>query len=443
MHKIFANLLSKGGERAKNIKKNVVVSLFLKGISILISLIIVPLTLNYLTSYEYGVWLTLSSILIWINYFDIGLGNGLRNKLTEALAKNDLALGRKYISTTFALLSIIVVGIVAIFFSINIFLDWNQILNTVDKPIQDINNIVSIVFCLFCISFVLKIIGIVYIAHQEPMYNDLLSCLGQMLSLLFVYILTKVTDGNLYLVALSFSLSPIVVYLLAYPFTFGVKYKKLKPSLKDIHWKYSKEIGGLGVQFFIIQIACLVLFSTSNIFISQLFSPEDVTPYNIAFKYINIVAMLFTIALSPLWSAITDAYAKKEYLWIKRSVAVMKKIWLFSIFLILILICVSKFVFNFWIGDSVEISYSMLVAMGAYILISMWSQIYASFANGIGHLKVQLILAIVQVISFCIFMTFLPKLLGVEGVAYSLALSFLIAAVGLYLDYRKFVKNTL
>lgn len=45
-------------------------------LSIIISLLLVPVTLNYLNSYEYGVWLTLSSILVWINYFDIGLGNG-------------------------------------------------------------------------------------------------------------------------------------------------------------------------------------------------------------------------------------------------------------------------------------------------------------------------------------------------------------------------------
>ena len=74
-----------------------------KGGTILISLILVPMTLSYLNPYEYGIWLTLSSTLAWIYTFDIGLGNGLRNKLTEALALNDLKLARIYVSTSFVI----------------------------------------------------------------------------------------------------------------------------------------------------------------------------------------------------------------------------------------------------------------------------------------------------------------------------------------------------
>jgi O-antigen/teichoic acid export membrane protein len=58
---------------------NIASSFVIKGASILLSLLLVPLTLDYLNPYEYGIWLTLSSVLMWINYFDIGLGNGLRN----------------------------------------------------------------------------------------------------------------------------------------------------------------------------------------------------------------------------------------------------------------------------------------------------------------------------------------------------------------------------
>ena len=96
-----------GSERTIKAKKNIIASLLVKMLSIIISLLLVPVTLNYLNSYEYGVWLTLSSILVWINYFDIGLGNGLRNRLTEALAIGDYEKGRIYISTTFAILLIL------------------------------------------------------------------------------------------------------------------------------------------------------------------------------------------------------------------------------------------------------------------------------------------------------------------------------------------------
>ena len=81
-------------KRSYEIQKNIVLSFLFKGISIIVSLVIVPLTLNYLNPTEYGVWLTLSSIMTWINLFDIGLGNGLRNKLTEALTLGDIKKGQ-------------------------------------------------------------------------------------------------------------------------------------------------------------------------------------------------------------------------------------------------------------------------------------------------------------------------------------------------------------
>ena len=93
--------------------------MLLKGGSIAISLLLVPLTLSYLNEYEYGVWLTLSSVLSWIYILDIGLGNGLRNKLTEAIALDDLKLAKIYVSTTFYSLTFIVIVIYAVFWGIH------------------------------------------------------------------------------------------------------------------------------------------------------------------------------------------------------------------------------------------------------------------------------------------------------------------------------------
>ena len=99
--------LSSGDERTIKVKKNILASVLIKGVDFLVYLLLVPVTLGYLNQYEYGIWLTLSSILMWINSFDIGLGNGLRNKLSEALAQNDKKLCKSYVSTTLFMLCIL------------------------------------------------------------------------------------------------------------------------------------------------------------------------------------------------------------------------------------------------------------------------------------------------------------------------------------------------
>lgn len=103
---------------------NIASSFVIKGASILLSLLLVPITLDYLNPYEYGIWLTLSSVLMWINYFDIGLGNGLRNKLSEALAVGDDNLARIYVSTSFFILFLIALSIFFIFLLSKDWIDW-------------------------------------------------------------------------------------------------------------------------------------------------------------------------------------------------------------------------------------------------------------------------------------------------------------------------------
>ena len=101
------NFLKKGDARSVVVKRNIVGSFFLKCISILISLQVVPLTINFVNPTQYGIWLTLSSIIAWLSYFDLGFAHGFRNRFAESKAKNDIELAKKYVSTTYAVLFII------------------------------------------------------------------------------------------------------------------------------------------------------------------------------------------------------------------------------------------------------------------------------------------------------------------------------------------------
>ena len=118
------NLINKGHSRSVKAKKNIIASFFIKGISIAISLILVPLTINYINPSRYGIWLTLSSIVGWFSFFDIGLTQGLRNKFAEAKAKGDDNLAQIYVSTTYAILAIIFF-IVCFFFKLIIIIGYH------------------------------------------------------------------------------------------------------------------------------------------------------------------------------------------------------------------------------------------------------------------------------------------------------------------------------
>lgn len=417
-----------GNKRTVLLKKNVIASFVLNGGSILISFVLVPMTLGYLNEYEYGVWLTLNSILSWIYIFDIGLGNGLRNRLTEALARNDFQSAKIYVSTSFFCMSIIAGLIFGIFFLAQHFIDWYGFLNVDPTKVGNLDSVIVIVVATVCLTFVFKLIGSIYMAHQLPAVNNLLTFLGSLVSLIVIAILKQTTDGSLKEVAITFTASAALIYILAYPLTFK-KYKTISPSFNAIKLSHFKSLATLGINFMLIQIAVLVIFMTSNVIISRLFGPEEVTPYNIAFKLFSAFNMAFTILLSPLWSAVTDAYTRGDYNWIRHSMQKMKKIWILMTIAMIITVMLAKYLYNLWVGDEVVIPLQLSAWMAVYIALSSLSNLYANIINGFGKLKLQLISALIQGIVYIPLAVWCSKLFGVCGILVALSAICLFSSV--------------
>jgi len=434
------NLVSED-KRSSLLIKNIYFSFLIKGFSILISLLIVPLTLNYLSVYEFGVWLTLSSIFTWINFFDIGLGNGLRNRLVESFAEGNTKLGQIYISTTFFILSLILTVVFLLFLAFQPYLNWAKILNADPLKIANLNRVIIISFAFFCINFLLKIIGIIYTAAQKPAINDLITLLGGLLSIIIIFILTKITDGTLLNVAITFSAAPVVVLLIAFPITFFGYFKDFRPKWSAVKLKHAKDLTNLGLQFFILQISGLVIFGTSNIIISRIFGPEEVAPYNIAFRYFGIATMAFNIIIAPMWSASTDAYAKGDLNWIKRSMGAMIKVSLLSTAGVLTLVLLANIVYRLWIGTVVIVPFRLTFWMGAYTIIILWSTCYSTFLSGIGKLKIQLINTFSASCAFIPLALWLSKSMGISGIVIALCITNLSGALLNPIQYYKVISG--
>lgn len=432
----------KGDKRSVLAKKNVLASAFIKGGDTLISLILVPLTLGYLNPYEYGIWLTLSSILTWINSFDIGLGSGLRNKLGIAMAENDREKGRGYVSTTFFMLLFLTTAFFVVFSLLINYLDWYAILNVKTESVENLKEIVLVSFLFFCLSFLFKFIGNVYQALQLPAINNLIGFVAHLLALVLIYILKQTIPGSLFWVAIVYSAVTPVVYLLCYPVTFSKLYPYLAPSYRYFRKEYLKDLFTLSAYFFVLQIMGIVLFSLSNLMISNLFGPDQVTPYNIAYRYFNIVVIFFNLLLAPLWAAATDAYAKNDFMWIRVCRNKMNVLFLAVVFVVATMIAVSNTVYSVWIGEDVRIPFSMSVLIGIYILILLYSLMYSSILNGMGKLRLQSINIVLVGILFVPICYSLSRLYGVLGIVMGMCLIHLTGLILNVIQLHKILSNT-
>lgn len=364
----IGNILNKGHERSIKARKNILASFAIKGGSIAITLILVPLTLHYVDDIRYGIWLTLSSIIGWFSFFDIGFGHGLRNKFAESIAKGEYALARSYVSTTYAVLVIIMGSMMGIFLFVNNFLDWSKILNTPASMVEELSLVAMVVFVFFCIQFVLKLITTVLTANQQPAKASFFNFLGSLFSLVVIFVLTKTTEGNLVYLASALSFTPVLVLTVSSFWFYSTSYKRFSPALRFVNFSLIGNLLNLGLKFFVIQIGILLLFSTQNIIITQLFGPSEVTPYNISYKLFNVVTMGFGIIVTPLWSAFTDAYVRKEFDWIKKTLADMKRIWLLTSIGAVLILILSPFLYDLWVGDKVSIPFALSVAMAINLI---------------------------------------------------------------------------
>jgi O-antigen/teichoic acid export membrane protein len=415
---LFNGLINKGHERSIKAKKQIIYSFVLKGISIIIGLLFVPLLLDYLDNERYGIWLTLSSILGWFEFFDIGLGNGLRNKFTEAVAKDDHELARIYVSTTYAILIIIFTVVLLLFYIVNPFLNWSAILNTSIVPARELSILALIIFTFFVLRFIFKIIGIILMADQRPAENNAIGPIGSIITLIIMLILIKTTkEGSLISLGLLLSGIPVFIFIIVTILLFKGRYKKYKPSVKCINFNLSNELMRLGRRFFIIQISAVIFFSTSNIIIAQFLGPQEVTVYNIAFKYFSIPVMLYSIIMTPIWSAVTDAYIKDDIIWLKNVLNKLNYISVVFVVAILVMLLISGVIYKLWIGDRVAVPFVLSAMMALFAIINVILSPFSQYLNGVGKLKLSTIIVVFQ---SCLFIPlaiiFTKTAMGAAGV---------------------------
>ena len=377
-------------KRSSLLQKNILASFLIKGWSAIIVLLMVPATLHCLGEYKNGIWLTISSILLWIDNMDIGLGNGLRNKIAEYLAHGEQEHTRSLISSTFAMLTCIIIPVLLILLLLINVCDPYLVFNASPSKVTHLEQVLMVTVTLVCTSFIFKLIGNFYMGLQLPAVSNLLVALGQTLALLGTYIVLWSGSHSLMHIALVNTVAPLIVYLLAFPYTFLYKYPHLCPSYRLINLQEAKTVINMGVQFFIMQISGVILFMTSNILISNFFSPEMVTPYQITYRYFSVLLVIFTVVCMPFWNATTDAYQRNDMEWIRKATKKLRLITIGFLFCLVVMILLSDTIYAIWIDRQTVIDIKMSIVMAVYIFILIYSMRYSYFINGIGKLRLQL-----------------------------------------------------
>ena len=426
-----------------NVLKNIGKSTFFKILSIIMSFIIIPYYLKYLSSEKYGIWLIILNLLNWINIFDIGIGNGLKNYLVEAFYSKQNKNYNEYISTAY-IFNTLIISIGFLIISILIIkIDIIRLLK-IEEIITKRNLKILLLITIFfsSINFVLNLVNQLYYSIQKSYIIELKQFLFNLLTLfLIIFPLIQNEKYKLLYVGVSYNLTYIFLNLVL---TFKVfKEKKIKISIKNYKKEKLKEINSIGYKFFIMQIASLILFSTSNFLISNLFSISEVTNYNILFKLYSSIMIGHQIIINTLWPAFAKNYVEKNYTWLKNT---MKKLFILEILICLgvsLLVLMTPIIIKLWLGNNILISLKLRIAMACYIILLTASNNYTAFFCGINKLDMAYKIAILQgIINIPVALLLVKKLnFDIEGIVHSINFSLLIYLIYSIFYYKKIEKK--
>ncbi|SKB26946.1 lipopolysaccharide biosynthesis protein [Macellibacteroides fermentans] len=392
-----------------------------KGTLLLANFVVISITLDLLSTKIYGVWITLYTTISWLSFFDLGLGNGMRNLFAVNRAIGNQEKNKQLVSTSY----IIVLGIALILLIVGLpfvyYADIARFFNISDIAIPDLRCVLSLLVVVTSLQLITKLINSIFLADQKPALSSLIDCSGVVCSLLLLFILKDRLVGSLFNLSLIITLPTFIISFIVTLFAFNKNYRKLKPSLKCFNLKISNKLINLGLRFFLIQLSALIILQGSNIIILKFIGAEEVSVFSLVYKYFNVIVTIFTLVLTPYWSFFTDSYAKNNYNQLKQGFKQLLISWLAISMVGVVMWIALPFSFKIWLNQELDIPAYLPVSLLLFSIFSNLGSVFIYFLNGTSsYLNFQLAIVLAFAALLYPLSAYLLPTYGVLGVVFTM-----------------------
>lgn len=385
----------KSSDDTKSIAINIFGGILVKGGSLFVGLFTTPSYMRYFSENAVlGVWYTMLSVLTWIMYFDMGIGNGLRNKLVVCLAEKDEKKAREYISSSYIFLGFIGLILMLLVIIGQKFVNWNAFFNISPTKIipSELSLAVLIVFSSVVCQIIFRMITSIMYAMQKSFVSNLMTLLTSIIMLVYVLVCNAIgKNNNLIAMSVAYFLAVNVPLLIATIVIFTGPLKSMCPTVKAFSRSAAMETFNIGSKFLILQVLSMFLGGSFVVYlINSLLGADSVVEFNIYQKIYSQFPMIFSILLAPLWSAVTKAMAENKYPWIKKTLYSYFGIILLIGFGQLLLLPIMQTFFNFWLGDqTIPVDYGVMIIFSINTVMIMLYYLFSQISNGLNELSRQ------------------------------------------------------
>lgn len=347
-----------------------------KGSVLLLNAITVPITVRYLGAEQYGLWVTISTTITMLIVLDIGIANTLTNLISEAYASGDHDLAAEYFSTSFFAMILIVAVLWIAGWAVWQHINIGYLLDVHDPVlIPIVSRAVEVAFGLFLIGLPAGLASKAFGGYQELHVANLFTAGGSALGLIAI-IAAVLLKGTLVGLVAAYAGATVAGSLICLAWLVFVAKPWLRPSLRCFRHHHLKRIFHTGGQFFLIQIAGLVVFNSDNIIISHFLTPAEVTPYNVTWKLTTYATALQALSAPALWPAYSEAWTAKHIRWIRQTYRRVRWVTILCMTVACaVLLPFGRTIIQIWAGPAALPSLALLITM------CIWMIIYAVAIN--------------------------------------------------------------
>ena len=417
----------RGRERYRRAGLSGSASLIQKGLNIVISLASVPLTIHYLGSERYGVWLTISSLLVWMSMTDFGLaGNALVNVLSEAHGNDDKRAAQEYTSSAvWALSAVAAVFAVAAIVSFR-YIPWSSVFKVSTVQPRELAFACALTIGFFILGLPLSVQNSIYSAYQDGFLSNAWGIAMNVASLLALVIVTRFHGG---LPQLVLALSGVRTFLACVNvyYIFFKRYRWLSPVPSAVRWHCVHRLFKLGAKYFVTQIGALGIYQSQPMIITQLLGPAKVMVFVVAQKIITLPMDLVYMTTAPFIPAFGEAKARNDWKWIRRA---YRNTTLASVAggipALVVIALLAKPLIRVWAGPAAVPDTSLILSLSLYNVLGVMLMVTGQLLIGVervNELALSITLCALTTIGFGILF---GRWAGLSGIAMAMAVSKLV-----------------
>ncbi len=313
---LIQRLLSSG--RGKSFGLFFLTSLASRGVGIVCQLLQVPIALSVLGPEAFGLWMTLNSVIYLINFADLGVGIGVQNRIAEAFSLEDRREARVLFNSAFAFLSGVALLLALGLIPLSLALDPTPIFGLGDRGVISQAPLAMAVMAIsFCANFPLGLAQRLAYGLQKGWMHNASQALGNVAGLAALFVAARM-NASLGVIVLAATIPTVLANAAL-----------LATLLRPLGWLtfrgfacqlgVLKELLGLGALFSVQQVLSTVVYSLPAIIISSSLGAAAVTPFNLCQRLFNLFAVVQNAFMLPLWPAYSEAKARGEFGWIRRT----------------------------------------------------------------------------------------------------------------------------